>query len=65
MKIECPLCNGHSGFKDYYGEWAECACCNPDGENETGRIWIWQAWRFNFRNWMMDRRIDRLMRHEK
>lgn len=62
---QCPLCNGRGGFKDYYGEWAECACCDPPEDDHSGSIWRWRLWQFNYRNWMMDRRIDRAMRHEK
>ena len=64
MKIECPRCYGASGFTDYWGEWAECECCNPDGNNESGRIWIWQWWRFKFYLWRLDRLIDREMSRE-
>lgn len=65
MKITCPICNGTSGSSDYFGEWAECACCNPwNCSNETGRVWIWQYWLFLFKQWRIDRQIMREMKRD-
>lgn len=44
---ECGECKGNGGWKDYFGEWAACGCC--DGRGVLGRLqWRlhkWQAWR--------------------
>ena len=37
-KVACPECIGAAGFTDYWGEWDECKCCNPDGSNDTGKV---------------------------
>jgi hypothetical protein len=36
--MKCPECNGASGSEDYFGEWCECPCCDPDGDNDTGDV---------------------------
>lgn len=64
MRPECPYCAGESGGKDYFGEWSECECCNHDGRNETGHVWFWQLWQYQFRLWRIDRQIERQARRE-
>ncbi len=64
IRPECPHCAGESGSKDYWGEWSECECCNPSGDNETGRVWFWRLWHFAFKLWRIDRWIEREMHRD-
>lgn len=40
-RITCPYCKGKAGrwsTGDGYEEWDECKCCNPNGDNNTGKV---------------------------
>lgn len=38
--ITCPECRGNTGLwtGDNHEQWGECRCCNPDGNNRTGKV---------------------------
>ena len=66
VRPRCPICDGVGGGTDPYpsSEWYQCECCNHSGENETGRVWRWRLWQFNYRNWKLDRWIARQIKAE-
>lgn len=62
-KIVCPYCNGKSGHwstGDGYEEWDECRCCNPDGDNDTGKLTKRQLDEFEKREAVEAEHWDRL-----
>lgn len=62
LTMECPHCAGEGYHKDYWGEYSDCECCNPNGKKAEGRAWFWTLWRYKFFLWRQDRMYARMMR---
>lgn len=41
--MECPECKGEGGFLDYFGEWADCNCCQGERSVTPERLAEYQA----------------------
>lgn len=55
--MKCPVCDGHGGGSDGFGEWDDCQCCASKG---TITNTVYDAWVAE--NARIDAQIDREMR---